>query len=74
MDSNACKNRDKNVTEKCHQTRFYEGARLQRKSKGENAFFLYNSPKGQFSVKRLVIIGQKPKYRCYSKFSALNAL
>ena len=37
-------------------------------------FFLYNSPKGQFLVKRLVKICQKAKYRCYSKFSALNAL
>ena len=38
--------------------------------KKEINFFLYNSPKGQFLVKRLV---KNAKYRCYSKFSVLNA-
>ena len=33
-------------------------------------FFLYNRPKGPFSVKKLVKIGQKKPYLGYTRFSA----
>ena len=40
----------------------------------KDKFFFYNSPKGPFSVKKLVKIGQKKPNLGYTRYSALKAI